>query len=350
MRSTDGTKILLERTEKPHEFSKVLDCHCVGGIEARLTRSITECTPIQVPNENQTFMVDGTTWMKQTVGQSVKPDVTVRDVITSFSTHVKTYKYSPESRNCHEAQEAVRKPIEVNFPEPRFITRVTSTTATFVPWGILESSTCRHRSSLDSLDLAVRSVPAGLELDWDLPETSSSSYDLRNIPVSPKFQRPSLLPHLDLAAKTAFPQESHEQLTSEGSLEHLFPPFPSEGRFKNHLPYPAKADTPQEFPGPSWEFPTDAGNIPEATAHSQQRQGERFRSQARVHLPGLLGGLQNIKNCFEKGEYFCGLWNTGTLAWSAGVLYATGGAATLIFQVDPETQEPYIRVSMAGLT
>lgn len=298
-------------------------------------------------------MVDETIWMKQVVGQSIMPDVTVRDVITLFGTHVKSHKYSPGSWNCHRAQEAVRKSIELNFPKQRFLTRVTSTAATYVPWGRLDSSTNRRRSSLDSLDLAVRSVPAKLELDWDLPEISSSNYDLRNVLIPQKLQRQPLFPHLDLASETLLSQDGHASSANEGSLEHLFTPMVSEGRFNNPLPYSPRPDKSQDFPGPSWEFPefpADAGNIPDATAQSQQRQGERIRGQAKIHLPGLLGGLQNIKNCFEKGEYFLGLWNTGTLAWSAGALYATGGAATLIVQVDPETREPYFRVSMAGLS
>ena len=58
------------------------------------------------------------------------------------------------------------------------------------------------------------------------------------------------------------------------------------------------------------------------------------------HLLGLLGSVQNMNKCLRNGEYFCGLWNTYSLAWSTSALIATGGAATVALRYDPETEEP----------
>jgi len=54
--------------------------------------------------------------------------------------------------------------------------------------------------------------------------------------------------------------------------------------------------------------------------------------------------------CFQEGQWFAGFWNLGVLAWSGGVLFATGGIGTVVIQFPPNLDSPLsVRISIASL-
>jgi hypothetical protein len=88
----------------------------------------------------------------------------------------------------------------------------------------------------------------------------------------------------------------------------------------------------------------------------QQTAGEReykqrnARKQIQTHAPGLLGAAQNTIQCFRDGQWFAGVWNAGTLAWSCALLASTGGYCTVIVQAPPDLDGlPGVSISIGGI-
>ncbi|KEF50875.1 uncharacterized protein A1O9_13071 [Exophiala aquamarina CBS 119918] len=71
----------------------------------------------------------------------------------------------------------------------------------------------------------------------------------------------------------------------------------------------------------------------------QQTQRVKTSKQVQMHLPGMLGAVENTCASFREST-FIGFGNLGSLVWSTGVLCGTGGMFTIIIQAPPDGSGP----------
>ncbi|KAL2782410.1 hypothetical protein BJX66DRAFT_345859 [Aspergillus keveii] len=89
---------------------------------------------------HQVITLDELRWTKQRYGQAVSPPRTVHEAQSFFIEYVQQYPYDSRFKNCHIAQEDVRRWLGLTVPEPSAMANAGIWLVSWIPQGAVDSS------------------------------------------------------------------------------------------------------------------------------------------------------------------------------------------------------------------
>ncbi|ORX97066.1 hypothetical protein BCR34DRAFT_669065 [Clohesyomyces aquaticus] len=271
----------------------------------------------------ESYEVKERVFAKQIHGQKVKKAVTIGDLNNFSKRFNEGYHFA--SNNCQDYQEQVRSEL-LDLPVRRSLR--TAATKNFVKWTVsLETRGYVSARSSEGAQAASGYIHGTSRSDSShgigigsttLPSTFSSGQGTSMYSEAPTTSPGNQALGVDDII--------------DGSLPQLF------------------AETPifnlDNYSTASSSFAKAQAQCGEKAEAEARKRAEQFQT----HAPGLLGAAENVAQCFRHGSYFAGLWNTGALAWSCSVLYATGGVVSITVEAPPGLDDaPRIRLAVAGL-
>ncbi|KAL5355366.1 hypothetical protein BJX96DRAFT_141184 [Aspergillus floccosus] len=92
----------------------------------------------------QSIRMDDLVWTKQRHGQAVMGHRTVEEVKDFLTTYAKENPYESRTQNCHMAQEALRRWLGQDVPEPTRMVKFANWMGSWIPQTAMDSSNARE--------------------------------------------------------------------------------------------------------------------------------------------------------------------------------------------------------------